>query len=271
MAAQNGHKPASSGKSHSRFGLSNLLHSSKSSHSAPTPSQPPPSAFPPSAPANSSPPSTGIAMLDAADPGWRGLLGELLEMGFTEDQIEQNADFIKDYIEQKKASQPAEDGVQINGHGRGQAPPPLPSSAPPIRQQPISPQDTGNTMSSKRGPPPAPPPARGSRRDFSGKPPSPPASPAPIERTPSPPRLRFKAPPPLAEAGKFAHVSTPALPTRARASSNVANPGPPPPPRPPKTTLDDEEVKPRFGVPPPFTGERTAAPTAPPPPPNRTP
>ena len=260
MADQNGHKLAS-GKSHGRFGLSNLLHPSKStSHSAP--SQPPP---PPMAPPIAAQPR-GIAMLDQVDPGWRGLLGELMEMGITEAQIEENADFIKEYIEQRKADSVSTEDNHVNGTQHDHARP-HPPSAPPTRDS-IDPQNTGNAPS-KRGPPPAPPPTRGSRRE-SVKPPSPTPSPPP-ERTPSPPRPKFRAPPPLANAGKFANISAPSLPSRPRASSNLANPGPPPPPRPPKTALDDEETRPRFGVPPPFTGERNTAPNVPPPPPSRAP
>ncbi|RMZ86260.1 hypothetical protein DV737_g64, partial [Chaetothyriales sp. CBS 132003] len=95
---------------------------------------------------------------------------------------------------------------------------------------------------------------------------------------------RFRAPPPLADAGKFAVKEGPALhpsgkePGRARAASG-ATPGPPPPPRPAKTPLDDDAPHTVFRVPPPFTGDRkSSAPAAPssrgpvpPPPPSREP
>ncbi|KAL8732359.1 MAG: hypothetical protein Q9166_002757 [cf. Caloplaca sp. 2 TL-2023] len=270
------------GKSHSRFGgLSGLLHGQRSS-SAPHISQPPPP--PPSIPppressalARSSPQQQQHHPLDDVDPSWRGILGELLEMGITEDQIEENSDFIKEYLEQKKAAELADgvgdrNGDGINDDRRSKAPPPPPPAAPPGRMKSISPQHTGSTLSSKRGPPPAPPPSRRSRPDSqrlsSHQTESPPKSP---QRTPSPPRPRFRAPPPIADAGKFAHSTAPALPTRQRASSNLANPGPPPPPRPPKTPMEDElESKPRFGVPPPFQGERIPSAAPPPPPPAR--
>ncbi|KAL8718041.1 MAG: hypothetical protein Q9225_004777, partial [Loekoesia sp. 1 TL-2023] len=274
--------PQVNGKSHSRFGgLSGLLHGQRSS-SAPHVSQPPPPP-PPSIPPpreapsldRSSPQREQHHALDDVDPSWRGILGELLEMGITEDQIEENSDFIKEYIEQKKAAEGADgvtDGVSdgIADDRKSKAPPPPPPAAPPGRMRSISPQHTGSTVTSKRGPPPAPPPSRRSRPDSQRlsltQQESPPESP---QRTPSPPRPRFKAPPPIADAGKYAHASAPALPTRQRASSNLANPGPPPPPRPPKTPVDDEvESKPKFGVPPPFQGERMPS-AAPPPPPSR--
>ncbi|KAL8948254.1 MAG: hypothetical protein Q9222_005539, partial [Ikaeria aurantiellina] len=271
------------GKSQSRFGgLSGLLHGHRSS-SAPHVSQPPPPP-PPSIPplrespsvTKSSPEGEQHHPLDDVDPSWRGILGELLEMGITEDQIEEHSDFIKEYIEQKKAAEAANGTINDAGNGttddrRSKAPPPPP---PPVvapgRLDSISPQHTGSTVTSKRGPPPAPPPSRRSRPDSQrlslSQQESPPESP---QRTPSPPRPRFRAPPPIADAGKFAHSTAPALPTRQRASSNLTNPGPPPPPRPPKTPMEDEtESKPKFGVPPPFQGERTSS-TAPPPPPAR--
>lgn len=274
------------GKSHhSRFGgLGSLLHGQRSS-SAPNVPQPPlqaqsiPPPREPAALAPTSPKRDRGSSLHSVDPSWRGLLGELLEMGITEDQIEQNSDFIKQYIESKKANSMAElsaDGVPddtINDR-RTKVPPPPPPSAPPGRMLSISPQNTGSTTASKRGPPPALPPARRPRPEaqqipstFSGRE-SPPASP---ERTPSPPRPKFRAPPPLADAGKYAQTAAPPLPGRPRSSSNVGNPGPPPPPRPPKTPMDEGvEAAPKFQVPPPFQGERHQS-SAPPPPPSRSP
>ncbi|KAL8664762.1 MAG: hypothetical protein Q9202_002765 [Teloschistes flavicans] len=269
------------GKTQSRFGgLSGLLHGQRSS-SAPHVSQPPPPLPPPpSLPPPRESPSLGRSSpskdqqfsLDDVDPS---ILDELLEMGITADTIEDNLDFIKIYIEQKKAAEAAdgtEDGVSDGVHDdrRTKAPPPPPPTAPPMRVRSISPQHTGGTSISRRGPPPAPPPSRRSRPDSqrlsSTQHESPPESP---QRTPSPPRSKFRAPPPIADAGKFAHMTGPALPTRPRASSNLANPGPPPPPRPPKTPMDDEiEPRSKFGVPPPFQGERMPS-AAPPPPPAR--
>ena len=44
-------------------------------------------------------------LLDTTDPSWAGVVGELKSMGITEDQIKENADFIRDYIQQRKASE----------------------------------------------------------------------------------------------------------------------------------------------------------------------
>lgn len=272
------------GKSHHRFGaIGSLLHGQRSSSAPHVPQPQPQSIIPSREPAqlhaHISPSRDRASSLDTVDPSWRGILGELLEMGITEDQIEQNSDFIKDYIEQRKAS-----GVPIGGSDgvangldddlRVKAPPPPPPEAPPGRLESISPQNTGSTVSSKRGPPPAPPPSRKSRQEsqtvvLSHLERSPSRSP---ERTPSPPRpaYQFRAPPPLADAGKFAQMPAPSLPKRNRAVSNDPNAGPLPPPRPPKTPIEDEaDARPKFGVPPPFQGERNSL-VAPPPPPSRT-
>lgn len=272
----------SNGSKHHRFGLGNLLGHGQRSSSAPhvNPPPQPQSVMPPSAPMLQ-PPSANrnrASSLDTVDPSWRGILGELLEMGITEDQIEQNSDFIKDYIEQRKASgEPipeVPEGTADTSGRQNRAPPPPPPSG---KMEAVSPQESGSAFPSRRGPAPVPPPARRSRTDnqpsFSGSGPQP-KSPSPSgtpPRTPSPPRpgFQFRAPPPLADAGKFAGAAAPPkLPGRPRATSNIANPGPPPPPRPPKTPMEDEvETKPKFGVPPPFHGERNTP--APPPPPPR--
>ncbi|MCJ1374144.1 hypothetical protein MMC20_005376 [Loxospora ochrophaea] len=278
--------PAVEKHHHSRLGgIGSLLHSHRSSSAPQVPQPQAQSIIPPR-----EQPQLALrdaqrnrgASLDTVDPSWRGILGELLEMGITEDQIEENADFIKAYIESKQADGAGDSSASGMADGasldqRGKAPPP-PPQAPPA----TSPLRT--TTTSRRGPPPAPPPARRSRPDNQTTAPSPPhhpASPAKSpERTPSPrPTSRFRAPPPIEGAGKYANSNTPAPPARQRAVSNLTNPGPPPPPRPPKTPMDDEiETRPKFGVPPPFQGERSSPippPTpsrgpAPPPPPRAT-
>ncbi|PYH45353.1 WASP family protein [Aspergillus saccharolyticus JOP 1030-1] len=200
---------------------------------------------------------------DTSDPAWKGLLDELLQMGITEDQIAENSDFIKAYIEQKQGAAGSDSSSSFaEDQRRGKAPPPPPPSAPPApKVAALSPQNTGNSGGSRRGAPPPPPPSRRTRADVDDEP-STPAS----NREPSPPRNRFRAPPPIADAGKFAHLAGSAAPGRQRAMSST-NPGPPPPPRPPKTPVEDNHS--RFGVPPPFDGVRKVS--APPAPPSRSP
>ncbi|KAK1080203.1 hypothetical protein LTR33_005739 [Friedmanniomyces endolithicus] len=214
--------------------------------------------------------SSGI---DLSDPDVQAVLQDLLQMGITEDQIEENAGFIKSYLEQKKATSAAEAEKKERANRAPPPPPPITNIAN------LSPQNTGSsTGTSRRGPPPAPPPSRRTATGAQQRPPSP--SPSPPPREPSPPRPRFRAPPPLADAGRFANQTlTPPTPGRSRVDSNA---GPPPPPRPPKGIAEEESnapsaAPPRFAVPPPFDGKRiTSGPpptpargAVPPPPPPR--
>jgi len=84
---------ATNGKSHSLLGgIGNLLHGHRSS-SAPSIHMPQ-STIPSREPVplvSSSPGRSRGSSLETVDPSWRGLLDELLEMGITEDQIEQNS------------------------------------------------------------------------------------------------------------------------------------------------------------------------------------
>ncbi|TVY14044.1 Proline-rich protein LAS17, partial [Lachnellula arida] len=208
-----------------------------------------------------------FAALDAIDPNWRETWGDdLKQMGITDDLIRDNQDFIADYIRQQQAAQvvsiPAPNGIE---NQRAKAPPPPPPPVAPSRPRSESPQNA--SAGRGRGAPPAPPPARrsGAKVDIPREP-TPPREPSP-PRGPPPPR--FAAPPPLPDAGKFAHMNNKA-PSRAR---GLSNPGPPPPPRPPKTPVDESyepgESGSKFGVPPPFLGERKIG--GPPPTPSRGP
>ena len=258
-------------KSHSRIGgfLRGHRHSS-----APAPPQNVPA--PQVGQSLYSPPSTrpNSSGIDLADPTWRPILDELLQMGITEDQIESNADFIKQYVKQKQAEEVASalPAAMSQAASRpGPPPPPAPR---------LTPDNTGTTTSSsRRGPPPAPPP---SRRPVGGRSESPPPrDESPPARTPSPPRPAFRVPPPFAGAGKLAVQQGYAMHpsgrdnNRPRASSGVTNPGPAPPPRPPKSPVEEDERPAGFRVPPAFTGDRKPAPPprgpVPPPPPSREP
>lgn len=256
----------SGGRSHGLLGgIGNILpfghRQSSSQHQVPAQSIIPPKEVTITSPTKQSRPASRPSTLDTTDPEYQDTLRELLAMGITEDQLDEHADFIKMYIAQKRAADSA-DGDDRKGRA---APPPPPTSAPSGPR--LSPQSTGGTSASRRGPAPAPPPARRTRQDSHAQPapsPSPPPSPP---REPSPPRSRFPAPPPLAEAGKFATPQAPPATVRPRASSaSLANPGPPPPPRPPKTPIEDVSGPPAgYQVPPPFQSERPV----PPPPPSR--
>ncbi|PBP19261.1 WH1 domain-containing protein [Diplocarpon rosae] len=212
-----------------------------------------------------------FAALDAIDPNWRETWGDdLKQMGITDDLIRDNQDFIADYIRQQQAAQNAASPVNGVENQRNKPPPPPPPTGP-SRTRSESPQSVASGRG--RGAPPAPPPARRSAAREPAREPTPPRKSSP-PRGPPPPR--FAAPPPFEGAGKFAHTNH--KPARRHAAS-VSNPGPPPPPRPPKNPVEDAyepgETGSKFGVPPPFMGQRKQAPPstpsrgAVPPPPQR--
>nr|CDN29856.1 Putative WASP-like protein las17p [Podospora anserina]CDP24328.1 Putative WASP-like protein las17p [Podospora anserina S mat+] len=210
------------------------------------------------------PAPSAFATLDAFDPLWREHFGDDLKaQGLTDDFIQDNQDFIIDFLKEQQASQasqpvsaPPPPPPPVNGSGAGLRAPPPP---PPPAGRPEAPSAPPAPPAPRRGAAPPPPPApRRSANKLD----------APAEREPTPPREdtpplpsrpKFAVPPPIADAGKFARIepvrSVPAPPA----------PGPPPPPRPPKTPIEDGEPSHRHAVPPPFAGQRSV----PPPPPSR--
>ncbi|KAK4125006.1 WH1-domain-containing protein [Parathielavia appendiculata] len=217
---------------------------------------------------------SGFEKLDAFDPQWREHFGEdLKSKGLTDDFIRENQDFIVDFLKQEQAAQAQQEPVSsppppppppVNGTGTGlRAPPPPPPSAPAHRS--VSETVTA-PPAPKRGPAPPPPPAprRSGKLETSGADSTPPR-----DSPPPPVRPRFAVPPPIADAGKFARIDAP------RSVPPPPAPGPPPPPRPPKTPIESAEPAQRYGVPPPFSGQRNVPPpppsrgAVPPPPPSR--
>ncbi|KAL6410350.1 component of actin cortical patches LAS17 [Ilyonectria robusta] len=220
---------------------------------------------------NGGKPPSEFAMLDAFDPKWRENFGQdLQDKGLTDDFIKENQEFIVDFLrdEQQKVNQPPASpppppAAPTNGRdqrtGRAPPPPPLPPPGGPSRGHADAPPPPPAPR--RGGPPPPPAPRRGGKADT---PPEQAPTPAPL-----PPRPRFNAPPPLADAGKFAHVEPP----RPVSAAPVATPGPPPPPRPSKVPVENDSGH-KHGVPPPFAGSRLPPPTpsrgpVPPPPPPR--
>ncbi|KAG7291632.1 hypothetical protein NEMBOFW57_001651 [Staphylotrichum longicolle] len=222
---------------------------------------------------------SAFAKLDAFDPQWRENFGEdLTAKGLTDDFIRENQDFIVDFLKQEQAAQakqavstpPPPPPPPVNGSGTGLRAPPPPPPPPAVAPRPVpetvtAPPAPPAPPAPKRGPAPPPPPAP--RRSGKAE-----AEPTPSRDSPPPPaRPRFAVPPPLADAGKYARVDPP------RAVPAPPAPGPPPPPRPPKTPIENAEPSQRFGVPPPFTGQRSVPPpppsrgAVPPPPPSREP
>ncbi|KAI0330310.1 WH1-domain-containing protein [Cubamyces sp. BRFM 1775] len=76
------------------------------------------------------------------DPSWEAFLGNLEGQGISRDVLEQNMDFIKDFVRDAQKAE-AHSGTQANGSGMKKKPPPPPA---PRRAPP---------------PPPPPPPAAG--------------------------------------------------------------------------------------------------------------
>ncbi|KAI1448960.1 hypothetical protein F5Y02DRAFT_414224 [Annulohypoxylon stygium] len=223
-------------------------------------------------------PPSKFAKLEAYDPNWRDNFGNFLsEQGLTDEFIRENQDFIVEFLKEQGTTH---NGVPVatappppppppsgshstlngnsHGHGHGRAPPPPP---PPPSGNPRSTSESLSSSGSRRGAPPPPPaPRRSGKMELVHREPTPP-------QEPIPPRPRFNAPPPLPDAGKYAHNEP----------APRAPPGPAPPPRPAKTPMEEEE-KPsghKFGVPPAFTGSRAPPPPArgpvPPPPPREQP
>jgi neural Wiskott-Aldrich syndrome protein len=262
--------PVSNAKS-GRSLFSGLLGRSSSTATPPAPPPPPVAAPvqppPPPAPAPA-PVHQKTSSLDLTDPELQGVLAELRQMGITEAQIKDNEGFIRSYIQNQatEAAPKTSPSIEEDQRKVKAPPPPPPAVAPQPKITSISPQSTGGS-SGKRGPPPPPPSRRRVDVSPAAQEPETPAPPPP--REPSPPRLRFRAPPPIADAGKFAEPVT--APGRPRASSNVTA-GAHAPPRPPKTPMDEAPSPPpvprSHGVAPPFQGERKVS--APPAPPTRT-
>ncbi|KYK59785.1 hypothetical protein DCS_00919 [Drechmeria coniospora] len=243
--------------------------------SAPSPSHAPQAGARPSLSQASSIPSLNqgdglspseFALLDTFDPLWREHFGQdLRDKGLTDDFIRDNQEFIVDFLREEQAKMGQQRRSPSSAHSGPHAPPPPPPTNGNGRAPPPPPPGAATATSptsARRGVPPPPPPAprRSGKSEQALREPSPPAE-LPSHRP------RFNAPPPLPEAGRFAHVE--------KARPAVAdNPGPPPPPRPAKTPLDGENGGPKFHAPPPFTGQRLPPPTpnrspVPPPPPPR--
>ncbi|KAH8662264.1 hypothetical protein BX600DRAFT_513116 [Xylariales sp. PMI_506] len=194
-------------------------------------------------------PSSEFTTLEAYDPNWRENFGNFLtEQGLTDDFIKDNQDFIVEFLKEQgdAVPRPAAHALPpppppLNGNGgHVRAPPPPPP--PPAGSRPV----VESTSGTRRGvPPPPPAPRRSAKVEAVHREPTPPQDPVP-------PRPRFNAPPPLPNAGIYAHSDPAPRPVPA-----VPAPGPPPPPRPAKTPLDSEGTAGhKFNVPPAFTGQR---------------
>ncbi|KAI8143992.1 hypothetical protein BJV82DRAFT_610154 [Fennellomyces sp. T-0311] len=200
------------------------------------------------------------------DPEWSGVFEQLKALGITPEEINENQDFIHEFLQQHGA--PANRPTSGNPPppppppGRGARPgsvkktPPPPPPPPASRRAPPPPPPPRKSANG-RGPPP-PPPSR------SAAPPPPPvappaAPPAPPLGRPGPPQLPTRGSrqmhPPVPPMGR---PNIPTSPVPAPPPPPPAGGAPPPPPPPP----------PAGGAPPPPPPPPPAgAPAAPPPPP----
>ncbi|KAG1139043.1 hypothetical protein G6F38_010110 [Rhizopus arrhizus] len=180
-------------------------------------------------------PEKGFSVQNSG-PEWNGLFDQLKDLGFTAEDINENEDFIKDFVTQRGGLPPP--------------PPPRPSSqnnspsiksrtvpAPPASRRPPPPPVGG------RRPPPPPPP---SRRPA---PPPPPSRPAFPTRT-IVPRSSIPVPPPPIPRKAQEERPTPPLPPPPpirrevhRDSSVHSVPEQPIPPRPPVTMKSNNPYK----------------------------
>ncbi|KAK6351665.1 hypothetical protein TWF718_004819 [Orbilia javanica] len=216
---------------------------------------------------------TPSTVVDDIDPSWKPLLAELYELGITDEMIRNNSDFIREYVEQNKASLSKQGNPDTSNNfeaDRVQStappppppppPPPAPVAAPPIANIPSRPppppaEPPSMNIPSRRNPPPPPPTPRRpgpSSTETQAEPASPSYAPkAPSPPSPQPPQFHFKVPPPLQTAGVYAERDPP-KPPQAPATA--------PPPLPPKIPHENQNDRGQvFAVPPPFPKAGTAA------------
>ncbi|SPO00063.1 related to component of actin cortical patches LAS17 [Cephalotrichum gorgonifer] len=162
-----------------------------------------------------------FALLDAFDPRWRENFGHYLsEKGLNDDFIKENQEFIVDFLREERQKQASAPTPPTNGHEPSRAarpPPPPPPAAAPAAELPAT--------APRRNVPPAPPPPRRGKTDAPARGPSPPTESAAPPLPPAP-RPRYNAPPPLADAGKFAHMERQKSAPSAPGSAASSGPGP---------------------------------------------
>ncbi|KAI9286386.1 hypothetical protein BC943DRAFT_351695 [Umbelopsis sp. AD052] len=157
------------------------------------------------------------------DPEWQGVFEQLTALGISAEEIHENEDFIKDFVEQRG--------------GPAQA---KPKKAPPPPSRPGS-RNPAPAAKSKR-PPPPPPPRVGGRRPPPPPPPSrrsappPPPPTRPMSHATAPAHSPRPAPPPMMSPSQPNGMASPRsnnpYKSRSAAPSTPSIPTPPPPPPP---------------------------------------
>ncbi|KAI8364581.1 hypothetical protein BD560DRAFT_402796 [Blakeslea trispora] len=187
------------------------------------------------------------------DPEWSGLFEQLKELGISADEIDNNQEFIRDFLQQNNTATPPPPPPAINNTAqKKRAPPPPP---PPSRYHTPPPPPPLRKNTTTAAPPPPPPPARNS-------PPSGPPIPSRNNRAVPPPPIPSMAQHPAPQA-------PPPPPIMQYGSPSMTNSGPvpPPPPPPPPMMGGGSTVPPPPPPPPPIMPHGSAAPPPPPPPP----
>ncbi|TXT13108.1 hypothetical protein VHUM_01509 [Vanrija humicola] len=203
------------------------------------------------------------------DPSWQVLLEQLSMKGISKKDIENNEEFIRDYV----AQQGGIDAVIAQNKAEAEAA--AAANKQPARQPPPPP-------TTRRKQPPAPPASRRTAYEQPASAPSPPPPPpAPARNTPPPPAppARNQPPPPPAQRQNAPPPPpappAPPAPPPPRAPAHATPPPPPrpptqaapPPPPPPPPAPPRSSGAPPPPPPPPPPGPRQNAPPPPPPPP----
>ncbi|KAI8374274.1 uncharacterized protein BYT42DRAFT_547339 [Radiomyces spectabilis] len=183
------------------------------------------------------------------DPEWNGIFDQLKALGISADEINQNQDFIQDFLQQHGATQ-----SQPRSGGGGPPPPPAPPSQSPLSTQQQPRMAPPSLPSMRKTPPPPPPPPSGRRQ------PPPPPPPRKPMGTPTSPPIPQPSLPGRRPMGNNNSPAPPAPPLPNRGGRQMA---PPPPPAPGFPTGAPPPPPP----PPPPSSSGTSAPPAPPPPP----
>ncbi|KAF9102853.1 hypothetical protein BGX29_004121 [Mortierella sp. GBA35] len=224
------------------------------------------------------------------DPEWKNLFEQLDKMGVSQEDIQNNAEFVSQFVQSRGGpgvkpapAAPASRGARptpapaVGGHQHS----PSSGAVPPASVMPVMKPTTKPPPppppASRRAPPP-PPPSRQSR--VAPAPPAPPALPsrepvhvaAPAPPSPEPPRAyapptpaRDTAPPPPprpAYAPPTSHQAPPPPPRIRGAYVPAPTPAPPPPP-----PFQSSAGGPPPPPPPPMGGFNSGGPPPPPPPP----
>ncbi|KZT70593.1 WH1-domain-containing protein [Daedalea quercina L-15889] len=203
------------------------------------------------------------------DPTWTNFLQQLEGQGLSRDMIEQNMDFIKDFVRDAQKSPPP----AVPAARKKPPPPPAPRRGgyAPAPESPTAPP-TPPPAPPSRPPPsrvvPSPAPALSPAPPTRSVPsPAPPQSPPPTRSVPSPAPPQAPPPPPSRAVPPPAPPAPPSRPTAAPPSRPTAAPSAAPPPPPTRSVAAPPPPPTRPSVPPPAPPPPPPSGGPPPPPP----